>query len=315
MLTAVAFLLALVASFADDDGRVSGRIMSPTFEPIAGAEVALACPPLRVQRVASDRAGRFEFRSPPGNCRVIARKDGYVEASFNGPDAPGGYGIAVRAGIPHDGIELQMVRGGVINGKISAPRGTPIDEIRFQAVRKEMANGVPRLVALSYARVDGGGRYRTAPVPPGDYYIRAFPQPAGEGRTLNIAPTYFPGTVDESEAAVITVKAGDAHEASFSLVSAATFTVTGVVHDAQGKPLANASITIDDDGRPAWIRAKGKTEGDGRFSIAGVTNGRYVLWAYKERTIDQPAQIGEVHFDLNGADVEQLFVRTADRVR
>ena len=70
-----------------------------------------------------------------------------------------------------------------------------------------------------------------------------------------------------------------------------------------------------DVGRPAWIRARGKTEQDGRFSIAGVTNGRYVLWAYKERTTEQPAQIGEVHFDLNGADVEQLFVRTADRVR
>ena len=295
-------------------GRISGWTLSPTSEPVPNAQVSLACPPLRVQTVASDAAGRFEFRSPPANCRVIARKQSYVEASFSGPPAPGGYGIAVGPGTSHDGIELQLVKGAVISGVIAGPVGAVADGIRFQPVRRQVTNGIVRLVPLSYSLVREGGRYRTAPVPPGDYYIRASPPPAGSSAAVfNVAPTYFPGTANVSEATLITVRAGDVREANFSLVPAATFTVAGVVRDALGNPVADASISIMTDGSEAWITGTGRAGGDGRFSIAGLPDGRYVLRAFKAKAAGQPAQIGDVHFDVNGGDVDLLLVRTTAR--
>jgi len=323
MATLAGLSLALIASLAGTLleqppetglGRITGRTISPAFEPVANAQVLLACPPLRVQTVVSDASGHFEFQSPNGNCRVIARKDGYVETSFSGPPAPGGYGLAVRDGTSHDGIELQLVKGAVISGVITGPGGAPPDGIRFQLVRREVTNGIVKLVPLSYAPVRDGGRYRTAPVAPGDYYILASPPPAGSPVTVpNVAMTYFPGTANLSEATLIAVKAGDVREANFSVVPSPSFTVTGIVKDALGNPLADASIHIVSDGSAAWIRGTGRTGSDGRFSITGLTNGPYLLRAIRVKKAGQPQEVGEVHFDVNGGDVDLLVVRTAVR--
>jgi hypothetical protein len=294
-------------------GRISGWTLSASSEPIAGAEVILPCPPLNVQRTTSDASGRFEFRSAEGNCRLMARKDGYVETSFNGDPAAGGYGIKVRGGASHDGIELRLVPGGVVAGTIAGPGGARTDGVRLQLVRRDVINGIVRLVPLSYAPVRDG-RYRTAPVAPGDYYVRAFPPPAGtEPVVSGVAPTYFPGTSKVGEATLITIKAGDVREADFSLVAARTFAVSGTVSDASGAPLRDGVVTIDEDGSPAWIRGTGKTDGNGRFTIRGLTDGRYVLHAMRPRTTERPMEIGEVHFDVNGGDVDHLVVRVAAR--
>jgi hypothetical protein len=295
-------------------GRVSGWTVSPASEPIPNVTVVLACPPLRVQTTRSDAAGRFEFQSPEGSCRLITRSDIYVEATYNGPPGSGSYGITVQPGSRQDGIELQLVKGALITGVISAPGGASVEGIRFQAVRRDISNGVSRLVPLSYAPLREGGQYRTATLAPGVYYIRASPPPAGTAvSTPNVGPTYFPGTTDVARATPITVKAGDVQRADFALAPARTYTVNGVVTDEQGNPRREASIAIDADDGLAWIRATGRTDAEGRFSIRGLTDGRYVLHATRPRAADRPMQSGEVHFDVTGGDVDHLLVRTAVR--
>lgn len=294
-------------------GRISGWTLSRSFEPIADVEVALACPPMKVQRVMSDASGRFEFISPEGNCRVIARKEGYVEASFNGDPAPGGYGIAVRSGTTHDGIELQLTQGAIISGVISAGDGALPDGIRFQVMRREVTNGSVKLVPLAYAPVSQGGHFKTFPVTPGDYYVVASPAPAGRpGTTGGFAVTYFPGTPRVSDATLITVKEGDHREVNFRLVTAPTFTVSGVVYDPSGAPLRDVTVGVEFDTPPNWIRGSGRTGSDGGFSIAGLQDGSYVLHTSRKNAAGRQ-EIGEVHFDVNGADVQHLTVRMAVR--
>jgi hypothetical protein len=292
-------------------GHISGRTLTPDESPLANVDVLLACPPRPVQRSRSDASGRFEFRSPEANCRVIARKEGYVEAAFNGDLVPGGYGIAVRAGSAHDGIELRLAPAGSITGMITAASGELPRGLRFQVVRRErvVVNGMERLVPLSYALVRPDGRFDVPGLLPGDYFVVAYPAPYGSQGTIGgFAVTYFPGTSRLSDATAIEVKAGDRLEANFQLVAAPTFSMSGVVYDAAGLPVSDAAVGVSVAAPPNWSRGSARTGRDGRFVIGGLQDGRYLARASRTNAAGR-LEIGEILLDVNGADVPSLTVR------
>lgn len=59
---------------------------------------------------------------------------------------------------------------------------------------------------------------------------------------------------------------------------------------------------------PNWIRGAARTGTDGRFVIGGLQDGRYVRRATRTNAAGRQ-ETGEVHFDVNGADVPHLTVR------
>lgn len=107
---------------------------------------------------------------------------------------------------------------------------------------------------------------------------------------------------------MIAVKAGDRREANFQLATAATFNVSGVAYDAGGSPLTDVAVGVSFDVPPNWIRGAARTGTDGRFVIGGLQDGRYVLRATRTNAAGRQ-ETGEVHFDVNGADVPHLTVR------
>lgn len=293
-------------------GHISGCTLTLDAYPLADVEVALACPPLPVQRVMSDASGRFEFLSSEGNCRIIARKEGYVEATFDG-ESGRGYGIAVGSRSTHNGIELRLAPAGTIAGIINAASGELPAGLRFQVVRREITNGIEKLVPQSYALVRQDGSFNASGLPPGDYYLVACPAPYGSPGTVGgFSVTYFPGTSRLSDASVIEVRAGDLREANFQLVVAPTFSASGVVYDAAGSPLSDIEVSVSFDEPPNWMRGSTRTGTDGGFEIVGLQDGSYVLYATRTNAAERQ-EIGEVHFDVNGADVPHLTVRMAVR--
>ena len=294
--------------------RVAGWTVSPTGEPIAGVEVGLPCPPQRVRYVQSDASGRFEITGlPEGNCRLIARKDGYVEATENGEPARGGYGIRIRAGETRDGFELRLARGAIVSGVIRADGGPPPDGVTFQLLRRDVVAGIEKLVPLGYAPVRQGGAFQTAAVPPGEYFVVAQPPRQGlRGRPGGFAVSYFPGTAKVSDAQALALKAGERRHVEFPLVTAATHTISGVVHDSSGAPLAGASVGVSFDTPPQWIRGSATTAADGTFSISGLQDGSYVLRTGRKNAAGRQ-EMAEAHIDVRGADLQHVILRMSAR--
>jgi Carboxypeptidase regulatory-like domain len=309
VLAAVIFAIAIDARQSSAGGTVSGWTLGPNRAPLAGVEVALPCPPQPVRRVTTGSDGRFEFTGlPDGACRVIARKDGYVEAFFNGDRRDTSYGIAVAAGSTHAGIELELERGAIIAGVARDAKGKPLAGF-VHVVRRESVNGVVSLRPQSgYMRVRPDGTFQMTPLPPGEYYVGLRPPPG----TADRAFTFHPGTPDISAATTLELKAGDRREVTLSLAEAATYRASGIVVDSEGAPLADVDVSVVSEGSLAWIRATARTAKDGRFSIDGLEEGPYRIGAV--RTLPQKrVQSGELHVTIAGNDLPNLTLQTAVR--
>src|SRR5205085_12349722 len=107
------------------------------------------------------------------------------------------------------------------------------------------------------------GEYRIAGLPEGKFLVIAQPQAemiemiGSESKASQekvYAPTYYPGNLDQSQAATIDVHAGDEATASFNLISSRTFTVKGRVLGlrTQAPPTGQGRMVIEASG-PATI--------------------------------------------------------------
>ena len=309
VMTFVVFAAVSDARQGPQGGTISGWTLGPDRAPLAGVEVVLPCPPQPVRRVTSGADGRFEFTGvAEGACRVMALKAGYVEASFNGERAPGGYGIAVRDGSTHAGIELELERGAIIAGVARDAKGQPLAGY-VHVVRRESVNGVVKLLPQSpYLPVGQNGKFEMRPLPPGEYVVGLRPLPGMIGRGF----TFYPGTTDINAATIFDLRSGDRREVTLSLVEASTYRASGVVVDSDGTPMADVDVSVVSEGSLGWIRATARTAKNGQFSIDGLEDGPYRIGAV--RVLPQRrVQVGELHVTIAGNDLPNLTLRTAVR--
>ena len=308
VLAFVAFTAVSDARQTSQGGTVSGWTLGPDRVPLAGVEVALPCPPQPVRRVTTGADGRFEFTGvPDGACRVIARKAGYVEATFNGDARGTTYGLAVAAGSTRAGIELELERGGIIAGVARDATGKPLAGF-VHVVKRESVNGVVSLRPQPYVPVRADGRFEMPPLPPGEYYVGLRPPPG----TADRAFTFHPGTPDINAATTLELKSGDRRNVTLTLVEAPTYRASGIVVDSEGAPLADMDVSVVSEGSLSWIRATTRTGKNGQFSIEGLEEGPYRIGAV--RALPQArAQVGELHVTIAGNDLPNLTLQAVVR--
>ena len=136
----------------------------------------------------TDDAGRFRFSGlPAGRYVVGSMKPGFVPAAYGArrPRRPGepqtGTAIVVQDGEQITDVVLRMLRGAVITGTIQGIDGRPSRGINvglFQ-FRPTAPTGARVLTAVRTADVDdvtdAHGVYRIFGLPPGEYFVAAFP--------------------------------------------------------------------------------------------------------------------------------------------
>jgi hypothetical protein len=255
----------------------------------------------------TDDEGRFRFSGlPAGRYLVGASKPGFVPAAYGArrPMRPGeavtGTAIVVQEGQQLANLVLRMMRGAVITGTIHGIDGQPARGIRVGLLqfRPAAPAGVRTLTGVrTYDQggvTDGRGVYRIFGLPPGEYFVAAFPPsaahleatrdvdllraaeltrtrtatPAGALRqdaaaaaspprpAVGFAPVFYPGSPSTADAAAITLRASEVRAGvDIQLQLVPNSRVEGTVQAPDGRPAAGASLWLYPlTGRTAELR-------------------------------------------------------------
>ncbi len=201
-------------------------------------------------RAVTDERGQFVFNNvPAGDYRVGPIPEVYVL-----PDAAAGAtGIPVKVsdGQSTASVELSVVRGGVITGKITDSEGRPVIAERVNLSRVE-ATGRPQGAVggnRSGAETDDRGIYRLYGLSEGRYVLSAGSDEPGFGpmRRARYPRTWHPSVQQEAQATIIEISPGKvAENIDIKLGEpAATFVVEGRTIDAStGKPVPGITVTV-----------------------------------------------------------------------
>ena len=291
-------------------GGIAGRVTADeTNAPIAGAHILLfpARPPRAPNQIpigpppqtTTDQDGRFAFdRIEPGEYRINAQKSGFAPMAMGMPPMTPPP-VTVVAG-QQVTVDLHLLRGGVISGRVLDPKGEPLTDAHVTALRRMPAprnpSGQNRLLPapmMGPQQTNDLGEFRISGLAPGDYVVavmpRGFaafggpgvvPQRSGGASHTTLVPTFYPGTVDSAAAQMVTVAAGaEAGNISFTVQAAPGYRVSGVVVDESGAPIADAMVMLNLDPRNGPLMfgtmGSGRSDANGRFAINDVPAGSY----------------------------------------
>ena len=275
-----------VASTASIAGRV---LAARTGAPLPRARVRLiAMTDKQAVTIAADARGAFEFRNlKPGRYTLSAAKGGYVQTQFGQPRAyvPGSP-IELVAGDAIDRIDIHLIPGASIDGRVLDEFGEPVVDAVVMTLRSQFTGGRKRLApAGRVLTTNDKGEFHLFGLPPGHYYLSATSmagQNVGDaaGRE-GYAPTYFPGTVDLAAAQPILLEEGEQHLTTDLVLNLVrTATITGVARDPKGQAFGSGSVSVMNlvSGFPIPI-ASGTVLADGSFRIPNVPPGSFAIIA------------------------------------
>jgi hypothetical protein len=243
----------------------------------------------------SDADGKFELTSlQPGVYSVMATAAGYI---LSDSDAAAFYRVG-------DNVTLNMVKGGVITGKVTNSAGEPVvgAVVRTMKIR-DIDNKQPRATnallsqftlslnfltaALGPFKTDDRGIYRIYGLAPGYYQVAAggrsqqgFQYGFG-GAYDNIAPTYFPSSTIDT-ATEVAVHAGDeATGIDIRLRESRGHSISGSVSGGSGSNREAISVSLARAGTGVLdsVTAVLPTTNQKAFIFDSVLDGEYTLTA------------------------------------
>jgi hypothetical protein len=310
---------------------IRGRIVAADDgQPMRRATVRITAAELRGTRMAvSDDDGRYEFRElPAGRYSITASKTAFVFWSY-GQTQPASPGVPLVLGQDQtaNAIDIRLLRGAVITGRISDEFGDPMPNASVMVMRQQFLQGQRRLMPTGdRATTDDVGGYRIFGLAPGQYYISAaalasigivngLPVEGAEARR-GYAPTFYPGTAEINSAQRLTVGAAQTlSEINIGLLRTRMVTVSGVATDSQGRPLTAGGISIMPKGGVTGFGSSGgQLRPDGTFTVPYVSPGEYVVRANAFRPPPapgmpaEPPEISIAIVTVNGEDVTDVHL-------
>ena len=259
---------------------IKGRVVDgATKAPLAGARVRLIGSAQRGP-VLTDNAGAFVLSGlPAGTYSFIIERNGYLSASW--PDSSrwvrqseGPIRLAATDNV--ENVTLAIERGGVVAGKVTSATGEPISGAQVSLVGL-----VPPAITRNGTTNDLGD-YRVADLPPGRYVLRAqlraVPYNPPDTPLPGPLPTYYPGTLQRSEARELVVgRGGEVTEASLRLVEGLLSLLDVTVTHTDGQPVNSAMLSVSSMSEPPVPGfGRGVRNGIGRLELPP---GEYTLQA------------------------------------
>lgn len=280
----------------------------------------------------TDETGGFKIDGlEPGVYQVQLERSGYAADRKTNRDKNT---IKVVAGQDTKDLVFHMLVAGVITGKIVDADGDPLQHVDVMAIIG--AGGAPRgyQTQSGTGATNDLGEYRIADLPPGRYIVQAAP-PRNElpphshneknttnGRLVYVT-TYFPGTLDQRQAAALEVSAGGTTIASFGVQSSRAYVVSGTVTGLTPQPRprddtseAFVAMMSQGIGQLFLLGKNGEREEqnlgeNGKFEFPNVLPGRYraqviVFSGFVNGTPSIKMQTISTPIEVNGSDVVGL---------
>ncbi|MGB2821786.1 MAG: carboxypeptidase regulatory-like domain-containing protein [Phycisphaerae bacterium] len=238
--------------------NVRGVVCDEAGKPVAGARVSLM-PGAGPEEIRTDAEGKFEA---PDYGLFADRSD--VPYVLLVRHEKRSLAAAVDVGDRSKALRVTVVPAVTVKGRVTDPEDKPVQKalIYLHLMTGRWGHGLNRGTA-----VDANGCYEVPAVPVGrEYSVRASADGYGEDRAKLEVPSGSSGVVT----------------ASTIMLRRADRSLSGLVVDQKGKPVADALINVLGKGQRPRVA---HTDKDGKFSVDGVIDAAVRVTAYaKDRS-------------------------------
>lgn len=250
--------------------RVRGRVVDASGGPVAGVTVRAMTPGREDIRMFTGREdekavtgedGRFQLDVVPGDSTIlVAGKEG------SAPEIKSLEEIGIDREL--SGIEIRLVSGGSLAGKVLGPGGEPAPGERVQLTYLGRASEPGSVDPWTFLQIkefnreircDENGAFRLSHLTSGTWRVSAF-----EGM--------------ETQTAKIVDGGG---EASVVLQKRPPRPIAGVVVDADGAPVASANLYVYNP--ETDFSKQTTTSSDGSFRVEGLPPGTFQVYVWSEK--------------------------------
>lgn len=293
--------LAQVEASSSKLGSIKGRVLSDG-QAVTNASITVSSvnSPRQSRTVPSNDDGDFEIKSlEPGMYRLLVTAPAFVSLPVD-PDEQ-----IRRVG---DSVTVNMIKGGVITGKVSTADNDPVVAVRVRAmmIRDEHGQRSQQPVQSFDRFTDDRGIYRIFGLLPGTYVVFAGGRGiwgAGANAYDNDAPSFAPSSTRDT-AEEISLARGEERTIDIRYRGRSGHSVSGNVKAATTPDSRWITIKLERivNSEPD-LRISTYTRDAQGFEFTGVADGDYLIWA------DYGSQSGEVlrseakRITVNGADI------------
>ena len=269
-------------------------------------------------RTTTNSEGTYRFSElAAGEYTVDIVSPAYVVADYKSGNERD---IVVKDGGALEGIDFELIRGGVITGRVTDSDGRPVMGGRVKVTRVDAgADEHPFYLEGYKPATDDRGIYRVFGLPPGRYKISAVRVrgigPERNSPAAGATETFHPAATDKAQAAIVDVKSGFEVTGVDIRIGqpARTFTASGRVVDAStnrpvpGVPVVVSALGPDQDQRDPTMPPGSNARGE--FKIDGLAPGRYRAAPYTA-IAEENNHYGEpIEFEIKSQDLTGLEIR------
>jgi protocatechuate 3,4-dioxygenase beta subunit len=278
-------------------------------------------------KVRTDSDGRYRVGGlAEGDYMIYALSNAYV-ASRNSSMPEIFRSVTLDEGESRDDVDIALVRGGVITGRVIDDEGRPLITTYLRLLPVD-ENGKPNgrfdFNDDLMMRTDDRGVYRIYGLAAGRYIISASGEGAYSRAKRKYPDTFHPGATDRNQAKIIEVKEGQEVVDIDIRIGAGknTYEVTGRVIDAEtGKPLPQVGVLCwgaPDNNSGTRSGRDGVTDSEGVFRVGELPSGRYELSMWNRWRMYDPASAStaaneyyseKTVFEISDSDVSGLEVK------
>jgi hypothetical protein len=235
-------------------------------------------------KVRTDGDGRYRVTGLTEGAYLIRALSKAYTPPKNSSDFNTFRSVTLDEGEARDNVDIALVRGGVITGRVSDAEGRPLIGGGLQLLSLDKNGKTESVGDYQTLRTDDRGVYRIYGLPAGRYILGAGGEGAYTPGNRKSPPTFYPDVTDQKQAKIIEVKEG-AEVADIDIRLGAgknTYEATGRVIDAEtGHPLPRIYVVcreaLGNENRGTRPGRGFETDDVGKFRVVGLSSGRYEL--------------------------------------